>query len=93
MKFDKAKKQVTTHYLPNVQDSFNSIFPPHLSNIKQAEMIARRNLKTLKRNGTLDAYQEALKKFEESNVFVNISKEEMEEHDKQGLASNFVGIF
>ena len=50
-------------------------------------------MKTLKRNGTLDAYQEALKKFEESNVFVNISKEEMEEHDKQGLASNFVGIF
>ena len=93
MKFDKSKRQVTTHYLPNVEDSFNSIFPPEMTNIKQAEMIARRNLKNLKRNGTLDAYQEALKKFVDTEVFVNITKEEMEEHDKQGLASNFVGIF
>ena len=92
MVFNKKDKTVTTKYLPTTKESFKELFPPEFSNRREATAIAKKTLRTLKRNNQVDAFQQAFQKMVDDGTFVEISDKELEQWDNQGLPSNFVSL-
>ena len=92
MVFNREKGQVTTYYIPTTEQPFNTIFPPHLSNQKEAIAISKRILRSMKKEGLVDAFEEALSKFVDQGVFKDMSAEELKDYDSRGLPSNFVSV-
>ena len=92
MVFNRQKGQVTTYYIPTTEQPFNTIFPPHLSNQREATAISKRILRSMKKEGLVDAFEEALSKFVDQGVFKYTSLEELREYDSRGLPSNFVSV-
>jgi hypothetical protein len=68
------------------------MFPSRLSNEHQAIAISKRNLRSLKKDGQVKEFEEALQKFIDQEVFKEMSREEMEQYDVKGLPSNFISI-
>ena len=92
MVFNKTDKIVTTKYLPTTKESFKELFPPEFSNRREATAIAKKTLRTLKKNHQVDAFQQAFQKMVDDGTFVEISVNELEQWDNQGLPSNFVSL-
>ena len=92
MVFNRQTGQVTTYYIPTTEQPFNTIFPPHLSNQKEAIAISKRILRSMKREGLVDAFEEALSKFVDQGVFKDMSDKELKDYDSRGLPSNFVSV-
>ena len=92
MVFDKESRTVTTRYLPTTKESFKELFPPELNNRKEATAIAKRTLRSLKKNGQVEAYHAAFQKNVADGTFTEISDEKLREWDDQGLPSNYVSL-
>ena len=78
--------------MPTTKESFKELFPPEFSNRREATAIAKKTLRTLKRNNQVDVFHQAFQKMVDDGTFVEISNKELEQWDNQGLPSNFVSL-
>ena len=91
LRFDAKKGVIETAYYPT-ESTFNDIFPPSLSNEKEATAISRKVFKRLKASGQLKAFQEAFQKYLDLGYMRILSKKEMEEWEKKNLCINYCSI-
>ena len=91
LKFDKKRGVIETSYHPT-QSDLNTIFPPRLSNRKEAASISRKVFQRLKKTGKLSLFQETFQKFIELGFIRILSEKEMKSWESKNLAVNYCSI-
>ena len=91
LKFDKKRGVIETSYHPT-QSDLNTIFPPKLSNRKEAAAISRKVFQRLKKTGKLHLFQETFQKFIDLGFIRILSEKEMKSWENKNLAVSYCSI-
>ena len=91
MRFDPERRLIETTYFPT-ESSFDQIFPPSLSNEKEAAAIARTVFKRMRSTGQLEAFQQSFQKYLDLGYMRILTKEEMAEWEKKKLCVNYCSL-
>ena len=91
MKFDPEKRLIETTYFPT-ESTFDQIFPPSLSNEKEAAAISRKVFKRMRSTGQLESFQQAFQKYLDLGYMRILTKEEMGEWEKKKLCVNYCSL-
>ena len=89
--FDKIKKKVSCRYIPTFS-SWAEIFPPRLKNDCQARKASQRLLRSLQKTGMMEQFQEVFENFIKEGIFVELTKEEMQDWEKEGGGVNYINF-
>jgi hypothetical protein len=91
LKFDKENGVIETSYHPT-QSDLNTIFPPRLSNKRNAASISRKVFQRLKKTGKLQLFQDAFQKFIDLGYIRILSEEEIRSWEDKNLAVSYCSI-
>ena len=91
MRFDSERRLIETTYFPT-ESSFDQIFPPSLSNEKEAAAISRKVFKRMRSTGQLESFQQAFQKYLDLGYMRILTKEEMGEWEKKKLCVNYCSL-
>ena len=91
LRFDPERRLIETTYFPT-ESNFNEIFPPSLSNEKEAAAISRKVFRRMKSSGQLEAFQEAFQKYLDLGYMRILTKEEMAKWEEKKLCISYCSV-